>query len=113
MNAITDSNEFFNPEDYDTHILAFVEELVMQTVPGESSFGWKMLGTRRLPGLPDRPIGSPGLKMVTITETVTLQNGHKTVTYRASKKKPLYCQAMIQPICGKFKNPVPNAYEIR
>lgn len=110
---VTESNQFFNPEHYDTVIHWFVEELVMQQVPGESAFGWKMLGTRRLPGLPDRPIGSPGTKMVTITETVTLQNGHKTVTYKATKKKPLICQATIQPICGRFKNPIPNAYEIR
>lgn len=109
-NIVTESNEFFNPEQYDTVILGFIEELV---VSSGSAFGWKMIGTRRLPGLPDRPIGSPGTKMVTITETVTLQNGHKSVTYRASKKNPLVCQATIQPICGRFKNPIPNAYEIR
>jgi hypothetical protein len=56
MNEIvTESNQFFNPDHYDTHVVGFVEELVMST---ETAYGWKMLGTRRLPGLPDRPIGS-------------------------------------------------------
>lgn len=113
MTPIKTGNEFFDPEAYDCEVLGFFEELVMQTVPGETSFGWKMLGCRRLPGLPDRPIGSAGTKMITIIETMTLENGHKTVIVRASKKKPLTCQATIQPICGKFKNPTPNAYEIR
>lgn len=110
MNIVTESNQFFNPADYDTVIHGFVEELVMAT---GTAYGWQMLGTRRLPGLPDRPIGSPGTIMVTITETQVLQSGHKTVTVRASKQKPVVCQATIQPICGKSKNRTPNAYEIR
>lgn len=97
---VTDRNEFFNPDDYDTHVLGFVEELVVET---GTAFGWKCIGTRRLLGLPDRPLGSPGTKMVTITETVTLQSGHKTKIYRASKDRPLKCQATLQPICGRDK----------
>jgi hypothetical protein len=104
MNEIvTESNQFFNPDHYDTHVVGFVEELVMST---ETAYGWKMLGTRRLPGLPDRPIGSPGTIMITITEDQTLQSGHKTVRVRASKKHPILCQATIQPICGKFKKQI-------
>lgn len=97
---VTESNKFFHPDHYDTVIHFFVEELVMAT---GTAYGWKCIGSRRLPGLPDRPIGSPGMITITITEDQVLQSGHKTVKVRASQKRPIVCQATIQPICGKFK----------
>ena len=48
-----------------------------------------------------RPLGHAGTRKFVVTETITLQKGHREVTYRASPKKPLNVQTMLQRMEGK------------
>jgi len=102
MDPIKTSNQFFNPAAYDCEVYGFYEELIEET-PG-TAFGFRLLGTRPVGGLPDRPVGSDGLRTITITEPIILSKGHKlNVRYAASKDRPLVCRSMIQPLCGPPK----------
>lgn len=88
-------NEFFNPDDFPFEVHGFFEELLE---PGTG----KVIGSREIPE-PTRPLGSQGRIEFDITETLTLTKGLKTVTLKASPKKPKRVVGMIQAICGRVK----------
>lgn len=92
---ITESNQYFNPADFDYEVIGFLEELAEVGTN-------KLLGFRRLQGLPTRPLGSPGVLRYTITENIEVSRGHKTgIIIKASKKKPLHVEGMIIALGGK------------
>ena len=76
-------------------ILGFFEDLMTVQEP------IKCLGTRRIPYDPTRKLGSGGRREITITEPYELQRGHKVITYKASKKKPLVVVTSMQMLNGK------------
>jgi hypothetical protein len=104
MNKITEKNQFCDPARYDTEVLGFFEELT--AFDSSSALGFRFLGTRRLPGLPTRPLGSDGRVIVTLTGAITLQKGFKSNTIRIKKGQKIQCYSMLQPICGKRKIPL-------
>lgn len=89
-------NEFFDPASLDCEVIGFDEEF-QDAVTGKS------LGDRRLPGLPQRPTGSPGQLDSVLTEDTVLRKGFNLVTIKASKQKPRRVRSMIIILCGKKK----------
>lgn len=96
---ITEKNEFFDPAAFDSEVLGFYEEYVSEDP--SSGYGYKLLGIRPFTTLPTRALGVAGVKEVTFTENIELHKGHKLVTLKASKKRPVKAFAMIQIIGGK------------
>lgn len=96
------SEQFYDPETFPFEVLGFFEELILKG--GGGAYGYKLLGTRRIPRLTRLP-GSDGRITVILTEPVALDKGHKTVRVKASKEHPLECFSMLQIICGKAKAP--------
>ena len=100
---VTQSNEHFNPDAFDTEVHGFCEELIA-LAPG-TAYGFQLLGVRSLPGLPDRPMGSQGMITYELTAPVTLRKGHKEIQVKASKAKPIVVRSMLQAVCGRLKKP--------
>lgn len=46
-------------------------------------------------------LGAIGAKEETLTVPIVLSKGHKTVTIKASKKRPLRVRKMVQLLCGR------------
>jgi hypothetical protein len=84
-------------------ILGFFEELITVNDPR------KCLGTRVVQFEPGRKLGADGIRALTLTEDFTLQRGHKTVTFKASPKKPVVVETMVQMLNGRS---VPEDAEI-
>jgi hypothetical protein len=61
----------------------------------------RLLGTRSIKRDPSRPFGHAGAQAFQLTESITLQRGHRTVAIRASKAKPIPVSSMTQMLCGK------------
>lgn len=87
----------FIPTDCRFEIVGFVEEF-------DDAETHKSLGSRRI-SEPDRPCGSPGRVMLTLTEPLHLVKGYREtpITIKASKKAPRKVFASIQIICGREK----------
>lgn len=94
--------QFYDPETFPWEVHGFFEELILKNAGG--AYGYQLLGTRRIPRLTRLP-GSDGRITVFITESLTLDKGHKTVQVKASKERPLECFSMLQIICGRSKKP--------
>lgn len=60
------------------------------------------LGTRRVTPRPGRVCGYHGQEEETMTAPFELTRGHKTVTVKASEKKPLRIRTTLQILCGKM-----------
>lgn len=66
----------------------------------------KTLGVRQFDlTLPEsqqgRLLGVRGWREFDVTETITLQKGHRQVTYKASIKKPIRVATMLQKLEGR------------
>lgn len=48
-----------------------------------------------------RTLGVYGLRKFAVTENITLQKGHRSVTYKASVKRPLLVSTMLQKLEGR------------
>lgn len=78
----------------------FFEEFILDMVYNEKP---TCLGTRRC-GNPDgRELGFYGRREFAITEPITLDKGHRQVTYKASKEKPIFVRTMLQRFEGELK----------
>jgi hypothetical protein len=49
----------------------------------------------------DRVLGVYGRREFEVKETITLQKGHRQVTYKASAKRPLRVSTMLQKLEGR------------
>jgi len=78
------------------NIIGYFEEFLEQDTH-------KFLGTRRVAAPKTRKTGSPGMERKTLTEDITLMKTFKTITYKASERKPLRVISIINPLCGPEK----------
>lgn len=90
-----EATEFFDPAAYPFETFGMAEELTDMTT-------LKCVGIRRVPKA-DRPLGSQGWKIHTITEPIQVAQGHKTAILKASPAKPLVLRGHLFPLCGKEK----------
>ena len=63
----------------------------------------KLLGTRKCDEQPGRKIGYDGEKEIIITQTITIQRGHKEIEVTASEKSPRRLRTRYLPLCGRVK----------
>lgn len=87
---------FLGPENLDFEFLGYFEEW------HDMEFN-KHLGTRRVP-CATQLLGAYGAKLITLTENIQLDKGHKTTVVKASKKKPMQVRVTLNLLCGGSKN---------
>lgn len=90
----------FLPKNCPFEILGYYEEFIDMDVERRTLLGYRTMAE------PDRPIGAPGHIFRTLTENVELRKGLKTVTVKASPKRPRRVGCMIQILCGREKKRV-------
>lgn len=61
----------------------------------------RTLGTRMVELDPARTLGEAGTREIVLTGDTVLSRGHKTITVRASKEKPVRCSSRIDILCGR------------
>jgi hypothetical protein len=87
--------EFFDPATYEFNTFGMAEELI----DVETS---KVVGVRRVPKA-NRPIGSEGNIIFTITASIPVMRGHKSAILKASPTRPITVRASLFPLCGHKK----------
>ena len=94
---ITERNEFFNPDDFDHTVHGFYEKI------WDKDTG-KSYGRQDIVGLPQRPIGSPGLLCETMTAPfTTLKMLDEKKRNFASPSRPKTIYRMIELVGGRKK----------
>lgn len=68
----------------------------------------KCLGLRRVSQDPQRAYGTQGERESVLTESITIQSGHKTCLVKATPKKPVKIFTRYLPICGRLKADIHN-----
>ena len=89
-------NPYFDVYSCTREVFGFFEEYA----DAETGYCY---GTRRIEGLPDRPMGYAGRREFTITENMTVKRGPKDYVIKASPKAPRRIAAMLQALCGRTK----------
>ena len=79
-------------------IIGFYEEFLVDGVDSK-----KCIGTRVVPYEPGRSLGYDGAKEIIITESLTLDSGHKKVYIKASATKPLMVTTMLNMLNGRLE----------
>lgn len=99
--TLVKANKHFDPATCPFEVHGFFEDWV-------DADTLKPMGSRMLPCIEaPGPLGSTGIKKWTLTEPVTLTKGFKTVTVKASRKKPRRVMTMTMILCGKQKHKTP------
>ena len=93
--TITEKSEFFDPDAFEFKVLGFFEEVL--DVETNRQYGIRLIEK------PDRPLGSPGTIERTFTENFDVLRSFKTLTIKASSKRPRKCRLTLQAICGMRK----------
>lgn len=83
------------------HIGYFEDFLLVREGLWPKGLGSRNYGVELPPEQQGRKLGHAGLRRFALTENVTLNKGHRKVVLKASAKKPLVVETMLQRMEGR------------
>lgn len=84
-----------------SHLGYFEEYLLLREGCKPKGMGVKQLPLELPKDQQGRTLGVYGLRKFEVKENITLQKGHRQVTYKASAKRPLFVSTMLQKLEGR------------